>query len=798
MLLASVQKSSIDRELATSIHEFDIHSVISKRRKNKTRGGLVCTYCDVCSYFSGNDRRRAQHGDSTRSACSTWRVRLERGAAQRAGTPRGRLDNNSINCPSLWRSAAKWRQRILTFLRPCTEWWVSSGNAQHSCARMASTALSRGAVKSIYGMNTVSRPVLQVQEVRKLQPSVAQQAQATTSGDRYRVVLSDGEHLLHCVLMAQLNSFVLSGDLDKGSIVRLVDYQPNKVQDRVVAIIINLEILERNAPTVGNPKAFDPRASTDTALSSHSFDDDSTETARKRQAVSAGVEHKPPPPRVTPGAPPVSVPPPVKSAAAGPVVRFDQGLGSSVETLAPPGGYTKISAANPYQNNVIIRGRVVQKGELRTYSNAKGEGKLFSFEIADETGNMRVTAFREKALEAHQRIELNGIYSIAGASLKPANAQFNHTGHSFEMILDQNSVITQLPDDNMIQRVSFDFVKIRDLMDLPVGKVVDVIGIALDIGEVGEISSKTTGLPVAKREVKLIDDTGCSVALTIWGERARSLFSNEDDRPVLLVKSAKRGDFNGVSLSTTPSSHVEVNPNIREAFELRGWFDSEGHGAEFQDLGGTPLGGARTESRIRNSERKTFAQVQSEHIGEDPHSAPGASYYTVRATISHIKQDEERPPWYLSCPDCKKKVIEESPDMYRCERCDKLVKPTPRYIFSIQAMDATGSHWLNCYDEVGPIIFGGYSAEELKRIKETDSEEYQRILEQAHFGEFLFRVRVRSDTYQDEMTFRHMVVGAEKINYESEMKMLESEIHNYDQAGQRLTKPFQETISALH
>lgn len=647
-------------------------------------------------------------------------------------------------------------------------------------------------------MNPVSRPVLQVHEVRKLQPSATQQAQAAATGDRYRVVLSDGESLLHCVLMAQLNPFVVSGDLDKGSIVTLVDYQPNRVQDRVVAIIINLEIVERHAPLIGNPTAFDPRAVGVSASNPQQKSDLPLEAARKRPTLPPTPEQKPSlseTPAGGAGAPPLFT---RAAATDGPITRDEQFSGASVQPLAPPGGYTKISAANPYQNNVIIRGRVTQKGELRTYSNARGEGKLFSFEIADETGTMRVTAFREKAIEAHQRVELNGIYSIAGASLKPANAQFNHTGHSFEMILDQNSVITQLPEDNMLQRVSFDFVKIRDLSDVPTGKLVDIIGIAVETGEVREINSRTTGMPVSKREIKLIDETGCSVALTIWGERARSVLTNEGVHPVLLVKAAKRGDFNGISLSTTPASHVEVNPNIREAFELRGWFDSEGQSVNFQDLSSTPIAGSRTDSRLRSSERKTFAQVQSEHVGEDPHAAPSASYYTVRATISHIKQDDERPPWYLSCPDCKKKVIEESSEMFRCERCDKIVDPVPRYIFSVQAFDATGSHWLNCYDEVGPIIFGGYSAGELKRMKETDIEQYQKTLEHSRYGEYIFRVRVRSGTYQDEMQYRHMVISAEKIDYESELNLINAEILRYEQGGQRLTQPFQEAITALH
>ena len=648
------------------------------------------------------------------------------------------------------------------------------------------TVLSRGAVRQIHDMHTGLRPTLQVHDLRKLQPSPQQQQAASGVGDRYRVVLSDGESLLQCILMSQLNELVVSGRLERGCIVSLLDYQPNVVQNRVVAIILNLEVIGEAVPSIGSPTAHDPSGNKAPADGNGSRPD------------AAGSETRPPA---------MSSPPPppsarsTKMAHSSAVVRDDEyalptlaGTGKPVVSTAPggasgaappPGGYTKICAANPFQNNVIIRGRVVQKGELRTYTNARGDGKLFSFEVADETGTLRVTAFREKAVEAYEQVELNGVYSIAGASLKPANVQYNHTGHAFEMILDQSSVLTQLPDDGSIRKVAFDFVKIGKLEQVLAGVVVDVIGIIVQADELREVVSKSSGSLLSKRDVKVADDTGRSVTLTVWGERARSLQLDPERHPVILVKGAKRGDFNGVSLSSTPGSYIELNPDIAEAHALRGWFDSVGHSAAMHDLSSSAAGAgaAGQEARLKSGERKTFAQVQEEHIGEDPTAGPAHSYYNVRATISIIKHDEERPPWYNSCPDCKKKVIEEAAQAYRCEKCDKPVEPVPRYVFSFQAMDATGSHWMNCYDEAGSVILGGYKASELMHLRQTDPEAYNNVFEDAKYAEFVFRVRVRSDTYQDEMQYRHMVVAAERVDFDTERSMIEREIAKYEQAG---------------
>lgn len=63
--------------------------------------------------------------------------------------------------------------------------------------------------------------------------------------------------------------------------------------------------------------------------------------------------------------------------------------------------------------------------------------------------------------------------------------------------------------------------------------------------------------------------------LTLWGQYC----TNPGDRlemevgrhPILAVKGARVGDFNGKNLSTVNSSVVNVDPDIPEAGALRHW-----------------------------------------------------------------------------------------------------------------------------------------------------------------------------------------------------------------------------------
>lgn len=68
-----------------------------------------------------------------------------------------------------------------------------------------------------------------------------------------------------------------------------------------------------------------------------------------------------------------------------------------------------ISSLNPYQNRWTIKARVNQKSAVRTWSNSRGEGKLFSFVVADESGEVKVTAFRDEVDKYFDLVDINKV-----------------------------------------------------------------------------------------------------------------------------------------------------------------------------------------------------------------------------------------------------------------------------------------------------------------------------------------------------------------------------------------------------
>ncbi|KAM3616204.1 uncharacterized protein V6R79_014270 [Siganus canaliculatus] len=589
------------------------------------------------------------------------------------------------------------------------------------------TKLTEGAIEALSNGSGVNDAVLQCTNIRRIEGG--------NGPARFRVMMSDGQHTLSSFMLStQLNYMAEENTLAQNCICLLKKHVTNILKDgRRVVIILELDVIKSAADVsgrIGDPVPY-------------------TEGQNKSQQAAPNQESRPP----------------LQPQNRNDVNRgFNKDFGKKAPSVMPstPGGGSKvvpIASLNPYQSKWTIRARVTNKSSIRTWSNSRGDGKLFSMEIVDESGEIRVTGFNQEVDKYFTLIEVGKVYYISKCSLKIANKQYTSVKNDYEMTLNGESTVIPCEDSCDVPMVQCDFVSIGDLESRDKDAIVDVIGVCKGVDEVTRLTTKSNK-EVSKRTLSLMDMSGKLVTVTLWGEEAEKF--DGSGQPILAIKGAKLSDFGGRSLSASFSSTLMINPDIPEAYKLRGWFDKEGHTMEGQSL--TEMKGSGGGG---NTNWKTLSDVKTEHLGH----GDKADYYTCIATIVYLRKEN---CLYQACPgqDCNKKVIDQQNGMYRCEKCDKEF-PNFKYrlILSANIADYGDNQWVTCFQESAEAILG-QNAAYLGQLKDSNEAAFDEVFQQANFNTFVFRSRVKLETYNDESRIKATVMDVKPVDHRDYSKRL--------------------------
>lgn len=416
-----------------------------------------------------------------------------------------------------------------------------------------------------------------------------------------------------------------------------------------------------------------------------------------------------------------------------------------------------IEALSPYAHKWTIKARCTNKSPIKTWHKQSGEGKLFSVSLLDESGEIRATGFNAECDALYDKFHEGGVYYISSpCRVQLAKKQFSNVNNDYELTFERDTVVEKTEDqDASVPQVKYNFSSIGSLQSIDKDSTIDCIGILKDVGEVSQITSKTTSKPYDKRELTIVDDTMHSVRLTIWGNSATTF-----DIPVESVvafKGLKVSDYGGRSLSLLSSGSMSVEPDIDEGHKLRGWYDAQGRNDNFV---GQANGVSATTGR--KDEYKSVGQIRDENLG----MSDQPDYFALKATVLYIKQDSVA---YPACQSegCNKKVVEMDPGQWRCEKCEKSwPKPLYRYIMTVNVEDHTGQLWLNIFDDVGRMMMG-MPADDLMELKENDEKKSERAFEEANCKTYVFRCRAKMDTFNDQQRHVFSVHGILNIEVAS-------------------------------
>jgi replication factor A1 len=649
-------------------------------------------------------------------------------------------------------------------------------------------ALTRGAIGAIVSGRRPENPVVQVVRVRQIK----QENQLTNQ--RFKMDLCDGNETINAMLAQQQNELVSNGTLADGCVVELTNYVCNDVLGRKIIIVLDCKLLAKAPlgwalaePAAAGAGAQQQQQQAPQAQLPPQHQHQQPQVMRPQQSA---------PPRQYGGAPPASgaqqtPQPPAQqqrgfapmqgvSPMAAPSSTFQHGGGmrGPIASAGGLGNVIPIRGINPYQNRWTIKARVVSKTEIKRWDKgADNSGQLFSVTLMDKDGSeIRGTFFREGVDKFFPLLAENQVYTFSGGKVKLANKSFSQVAHDYELTFDNNSEVVQCQDDGGISMVQLHRCMIADLATQAVNAMVDVAGVVTEIGQLSDFKSKAEK-QLTKIEVQLADESGASVRVTIWNERARDFAKKTAEmqhiaNPVVLLRQAKISDFGGRTLS---ANQVMLEPDTPEATELRRWFAGGGAAAatSLSSRGGG-AGAAFAPGPV--AERHLLREVKDLGLGK----SEKGDFVEVKATVTFIPGDAGKKLWYYSATDSNNKVTRASDGSWEDTRNSKSYSTkVNRYILKAIVADSSCQMFVSLFNEQGITLMGGKSADELEVLRETDEGAFQKLLSEVLFKTYHMRLKVKDEIYQEQHRQAATVVSIMPIDYAKECAELIKAIAKY-------------------
>jgi len=435
------------------------------------------------------------------------------------------------------------------------------------------------------------------------------------------------------------------------------------------------------------------------------------------------------------------------------------------------GQHVPVKSINPFMREFTIKARVTSKSAVRTWNNARGEGKLFNVNLMDAEGTeIQGTAFNDAVDNLYPIFEEGKVFVIRKARAKMSKRQYTHIAHQYCLDL-ADAEVTLCEDDGAIKRFKFNFKQIEEVASIENGSYVDLIGICQQVNDVVNFTSKK-GKELTKRSFYIVDQSASNIECTLWGDDARRFESANKDK-VICLQAAKVSDYGGRTL-TVNSYHVEPS-EVQEVQAMKAWWQQNQNSLTITSL---------TQTRTMGGSGPAITLDEASGLGQN---ADTPDYFNANVIFTQLFVKPDRNPWYNACPSepnpvtqksCMKKVIEgsEGEGTWYCSGCAKNFNTyVPRYIMKAKVADHTGSLFVGLFDDRCNSILSK-TAVEAEQLKETDLAAYNNLFTEPVCKRYRARIRAKQESYNDEIRTRFDVVGLEELNCKEDMSNMYKEI----------------------
>ena len=422
-------------------------------------------------------------------------------------------------------------------------------------------------------------------------------------------------------------------------------------------------------------------------------------------------------------------------------------------------GCTLISSLTTFSSNARLYLKCKVKNPIKNFvaKSTKKDCTLQSYIFIDTKGDeIQATAFNKAVENFSKIIQEGGIYEIRKCNIQLAERAYNATKCDYKLGFNESTQVIPAPDNGKFSGVKFSVIPLEQIVDFPIGKIIDVFGFVLDDKGFQEITTKNE--KILKMQKLLIgDDTLSRIELTLW-EPFGSPDNNYSLGDLIAVKNCRVKEFNGrKQLSTTDSTEVKKSLDPESDSRLRKFYDEHQNENDYKDVQGEMISSGVIKSP---AELVFIKDIQNTYeIEMDNKDRP---VFEINATVTRLNHSERN--YYTGCAKCHKKM--ETDVCTYCSCTEKKVM----FTLSLDVRDATSHFWIDMFGELAEKFLGikGEDYENLIRNGTTveENEGLIPINERVEYHTFSFIGKVRENIFNDTKRYRFNVFRFNEITVE--------------------------------
>jgi len=422
-------------------------------------------------------------------------------------------------------------------------------------------------------------------------------------------------------------------------------------------------------------------------------------------------------------------------------------------------GCTLISSLTTFSSNARLYLKCKVKNPIKNFvaKSTKKDCTLQTYIFIDTKGDeIQATAFNKAVENFSKIIEEGGIYEIRKCNIQLAERAFNATKCDYKLGFNESTQVIPAPDNGKFSGVKFSIIPLEQIVDFPIGKIIDVFGFVLDDKGFQEITTKNE--KILKMQKLLIgDDTLSRIELTLW-EPFGSPDNNYSLGDLIAVKNCRVKEFNGrKQLSTTDSTEIKKSLDPESDSRLRKFYDEHQNENDYKDVQGEMISSGVIKSP---AELVFIKDIQNTYeIEMDNKDRP---VFEINATVTRLNHSERN--YYTGCAKCHKKM--ETDVCTFCSCTEKKVM----FTLSLDVRDATSHFWIDMFGELAEKFLGikGEDYENLIRNGTTveENEGLIPINERVEYHTFSFIGKVRENIFNDTKRYRFNVFRFNEITVE--------------------------------